>query len=184
MTTIGPPSAISAGDSLQFSLGQGTWTILLAARQPGTTTDSLVRSATTPETVVGRSGTVLEVPTTNWVHGTWLWQATRSLNNVNSTVATGEVMLWPALSPSAVAGGKFVETRTQNELNLIKLRETLQRWNDQGWVQQQAIQGRSLSRYTLGELRDLEQMYALRVRHERQKRGLRVKSRYVTMRPR
>ena len=184
MTTIGPPRAVSAGDPLQFSLGEGNWTILLAAREPGTTSDSLIRSVATPETVVGRSGTVLEVPTTNWAPGTWLWRAERVLNNVTATAGSGEVKLWPGLTAAAVASGQFVETRTPNELALIKLRETLRRWNDQGWVQQQAIQGRSLSRYTLAELRDMEQLYALRVRHERQRRGLRVKPRYVTMRPR
>lgn len=175
--------SLNQGDTLQFTLDRGLWSISFCARQqaPLNSTETVFRYG--PVEVLGpKSATDPHlISTAGWVQGKWNWRLSGTLNGVTSTAGSGEITIWPA--PPTTPGTTPFDARTQTERDWEALRETLRRWNERDWVQQQSIQGRAMSRYSLAELIELEKIYAARVRNERIARGLPVAARYLVMKP-
>jgi hypothetical protein len=108
--------------------------------------------------------TVPPADTAQFAAGTIYWQATVTDDLDTYLVGRGQITAHDNLT--AFANGDDYDGRTQAERDLAAVRGAIRALLDGGAVQEYAIGNRSLRRYDLTQLRELEQQLSAQVRGE------------------
>jgi len=166
------PATIRAGDTIKWrdvasadNLGNpitsATWTLTYYLRY-----DHNNEGATVVGTAYGTGWefTVSAGTSAGFDDGEWYWQALATHGAEKVTLGAGQLEVLPALSYAGSPGA--FDGRSQAEIDLDAVKSAIRTLISGGAVQQYSIAGRSLSRYSLGDLMALESSLKAEVKRE------------------
>lgn len=166
------PSTIRAGDTIQWrddattdNLGDpidsSTWTLTYWLR-----TNTAAEAASVVGTAYGTGWafTIPAVTSAAFDAGTWYWQAIASKTGAVVTIGSGSATVSPSLSYTGTATAFDGRTQAQKDLEAVQL--AIRTLLSGGSVKEYRIGQRSIKRYDLAELIQLEGRLKAEVKRE------------------
>ena len=166
------PATIRAGDTIKWrdvagvdnlgnEISSATWTLTYYLR-----TNTASEGATVVGSAYGTGWefTISASTSAGFDAGDWYWQAQATYSTEKVTLGAGQLQVLKALSYSGTPGA--VDGRTQAQTDLDAVQAQIRALISGGAVQQYSIAGRSLSRYGLSDLMELESKLKAEVKRE------------------